>query len=455
MSSVLSLLSWSPTGGYPSSTPTSLKSIDPSRASDLEHVLTQALASIATVTGAGDYVDLSEAIRGAEASLAVISAQNVLATATDALVQARATQVIVEAAYNLKVLAEEQSFYGHYLNRGGNIFFFVFFAAILAFNVGMLRWSRYHWYNITFVCGYLLQFLGFLGRILAFTDDANLNYYLLQYVSLSISPAFIMGGIYFLFAQNVVVHGRQYSVLKPMWYSYFFVLCDVVSLLVQAVGGAMASVAAQQNTDPRPGTWIMFGGVLFQLVAMTVFLVFWFEFIGRINFRNAKRTPTDSNLQNRTVKNWVKLWVHTKSVHAYKHTHLEQFYNPNYAVIRRRKLLPYYPLAISCAVLVIYIRCVYRVVELQQGFSGYLVTHEVFLMTLDALMIAISALIFIPFHPVFVFGKNNILEVATIKRNKDESHAVTLPHTEKDEASIEEMPSTTDTGSNFARAGQF
>lgn len=195
--------------------------------------MTPALASIATTTKAGDYVDNSEIIRGAQASLQIISAQNVLATATDSLTMAEATKAIVEAAYNLKYLAEDQSFYGHYLNRGGNIFFFfAFFTLIALFNIGMLRRSRYHWFNITFICGFVLDFLGFLGRILAFTDDANLNYYLLQYVSLSISPAFIVGGVYFLFAQNVVVHGRQYSVLKPMWHSYFFVFCDVVSLLV-------------------------------------------------------------------------------------------------------------------------------------------------------------------------------------------------------------------------------
>lgn len=450
MSSALNQFSWSPTQGYPTTTPTSLKSVDPTRASDLQHVLTQALASIATATKAGDYVDNSEIIRGAQASLQIISAQNVLATATDSLTMAEATKAIVEAAYNLKDLAEDQSFYGHYLNRGGNIFFFAFFTLIALFNIGMLRWSRYHWFNITFICGFVLEFLGFLGRILAFTDDANLNYYLLQYVSLSISPAFIMGGIYFLFAQNVVVHGRQYSVLKPMWYSYFFVFCDVVSLLVQAVGGAMASIAAQNQTDSRPGTWIMFGGVLFQLVAMTVFIVFWFEFIDRLNFRNAKATPTDSPLQRKTVANWFKMWLHVKSVRTYKQTHLEQFYNPKYADIRQRKLFPYYPVAISLAVLVIYIRCVYRVIELQQGFDGYLITHEVFLMTLDATLIAIAALIFVPFHPVFVFGKNNILEVATIKKNQDEHYGVEKSHMEKEAASLEELSGSTETGSDFA-----
>lgn len=419
--SIISEFSWSPTSGYPSSTPTSFKSIDPTHTSDLSVLLSEAVVSIATATFAGDLVLLSEVIRGCQASLTVISAQQVLATATDDGVKAAATEAVFHAIYNLKELANEENLYGYHLNRGGNIFFFILFTSILIFTAGMISVSRYHWYNITFVCGFVLQFLGFLGRILAFTDNTNINYYLLQYVCLTISPAFIMGGIYFLFAQNVIVHGRSYSVMKPMWYSYFFVFCDVFSLIIQGIGGGMASVASNNKQDTRPGTWTMFGGIVFQVVAMSVFVIFWFEFITRIHFKDSKKITTESKYKKRSIKNWFLLLLNVKSVHSYKQNELEQFYNPKYASIRARSLVSYYPLGISVAVLVIYIRCIYRVVELKQGFSGYLVTHEVFLMTLDALMIAISGLIFIPFHPVFVFGKENILKLATIKQNKDET----------------------------------
>lgn len=423
MSSFLEGLKWTPTGGYPTSTPTSLMSINPTHVSELSASLSKAIVSIATQTYIRDVVLLSEVIRGAEASLTVISAQQVLATATDALVQALATQAIVQAAYNLKKLDEDQNLYGHYLSRGGNIFFFALFTIIAIFNVGMLAISRYHWYNLTYICGFTLEFLGFLGRILSFTDDKNINYFLLQYICLTLSPAFIMGGVYFLFAQNVIVHGRQYSVLKPLWYSYFFVFCDVFSLLVQGLGGAMASIAAQRKLNTAPGTWTMFGGILFQVLAMSVFVIFWFEFITRMNFKDRKKVQSESKYKKKSVLNWIKMWINTKSTQTYKETELEQFYNPKYASVRARKLVPYYPLAISVAVLVIYIRCIYRVVELKQGFAGYLVTHEVFLMTLDALMIAIAGIIFIPFHPVFVFGRENILKLATIKRNNDEDRA--------------------------------
>lgn len=417
--SLLTMLSWSPSGVYPTATATALPSINPSHFLGLSKTLSEALASAATATYKYDLVSLSEVIRGAEASLTIIEAELVLATATALLVQAELTEAIWHAHYNLKALADEENLYGYNLNRGGNIFFFVLFTLIVGFNVGMLLRSRYHWYNVAFILGFALQWMGFLGRILAFNDNTNINYFLLQYVTLTLSPAFIMGGIYFLFAQNVIVHGRHYSILKPLWYSYFFVFCDVLSLVIQGTGGGMASVATQNKEDASPGVWTMFGGILFQVVAMSIFVVFWFEFLGRTYFHDAAKVEGDSPYKKRSVLNYLKLLIGVPSAKRYQQQQLEPFYNPRYASIRSRKLPTYYPLAISVAVLVIYIRCIYRVVELKQGFSGYLIEHEVFLMTLDASMIAISGLIFVPFHPVFVFGRENVLKLATIKARHD------------------------------------
>ena len=73
--------------------------------------------------------------------------------------------------------------------------------------------------------------------------------------------------------------------MKPLWYSYFFIATDVISLLIQAGGGGAASVASNNHTDTRPGTNTMIAGIVTQVFAMTVFLVFWFEFLARIYFK--------------------------------------------------------------------------------------------------------------------------------------------------------------------------
>ena len=116
--------------------------------------------------------------------------------------------------------------------------------------------------------------------------------------------------------------------------------------------------------------------------------------------------------------------LNTKPADEFKKSVLEYRYNPKYASIRSRPLFNYYGFAISVSVLTIYIRCVYRVVELAQGFSGYLFTHEVFLMTLDATMVAIAAIIFVPFHPQNVLGSSNVIKMRSIKNNHDEVNSI-------------------------------
>ncbi|EGW33098.1 uncharacterized protein SPAPADRAFT_60405 [Spathaspora passalidarum NRRL Y-27907] len=410
----------------PSTVPTSttLSSIDPTNAPALVQSFSSALERAFTETGYYNLLSLSQVARGAEASMTIISAEEVLATATDSAVQASATQAIFEATVNLKALEWDQNLFNIVLNRPANIIYLIIYFIIFIYVALMIIKSRYWWYNVTFFCGYGLEFIGFLGRVLAFSDDTNMKFYLMQIICLTIAPAFIMAGIYFLFAQLVVIHGRQYSVLKPMWYSYFFIATDVLSLLIQAGGGASASVASSHHENTKPGTNTMIAGIVVQVSAMTVFLVFWFEFLNRIYFKNAK-VSSDSEKSNRpyakrSFVNAFRLLLNVKAVRQYRHTHLESHYNQKFVSIRERKLFDWMPLAMTIAVIVIYIRCVYRVVELAQGFQGFLINHEVFLMVLDALMIAIAGLIFIPFHPVWIFGKQNIVKLATIKKNQDE-----------------------------------
>lgn len=419
MSAILSNFpTWTPSH-IPTST--TLKSIPATYASGASETLASMVSLFPHVYG-NDLIGLVRTARGALATLTIIENQQVLATATDTSVLASATQAIFDATLNLEDLYEDFSFYRYYLSRFGNIFYFSVFTIIFFYLTGMLYKSRYWWFNITFIAGYALEWMGFLGRILAFTDNRRKEYFLLEYISLTIAPAFIMAGIYFVFAQLVVVHGRRYSVLKPLWYSYLFITIDVLSLMIQAGGGGAASSATANNTDPKPGTDTMIAGIVIQVFGMTIFLVFWAEFLHRLYFKftdTEKIDPKYLKFTKTSFSNFFKLLFNTKSVREYRKEVLEQNYNSKFKSIREAKLFNYFPLAITIAVIAVYIRSVYRVVELAQGFGGYLFNHEVFLFTLDAMMISICGLIFIPFHPVWILGENVVLRLATIKKGDD------------------------------------
>lgn len=418
----LSLPSW-----IPSDTPTriTLKSIATTHAPGLSSTLTSVLAKVSTVSDSGDLYDISQQIRGAQASLTIISAENVLATATEEAVKSRATQAIFEATSNLKELADEQNLFNTTLNRPANIIYLgVFFIQFLYFSL-MVWKSRFHWFNITFICGYGLELAGFLGRVLSFMDDTEKTYYLLQFVALTIAPAFIMAGIYFLFGQCVVIYGRKFSFLKPMWYSYIFIGCDVVSLIIQSIGGAMASTASSSNQDPTTGKNIMIFGIVFQVAAMQVFLIFWFWFLKRCFFKavhdeDLPQDYTTHSMTRSTPINYMKMLLTVRSAREYSAAYREPLFNPKYSHIRQRGSFKLLPVGVTVAVIVVYIRCVYRVVELIQGFDGYLMSHEIYLMLLDALMIALCGFIFFPLHPVWAIGSNNVIKRKMITQNQDE-----------------------------------
>jgi hypothetical protein len=59
----------------------------------------------------------------------------------------------------------------------------------------------------------------------------------------------------------------------PKWYTIVFCTGDIISLVIQAIGGGGAAIAVQSNPprDPDKGARIMVGGIVFQMVIMVLF----------------------------------------------------------------------------------------------------------------------------------------------------------------------------------------
>lgn len=420
-------MSYSVSSWIPTSTPTSvtIRTIDSSLIPKLESTLTAALSSLATETGKAKLRSLSQIVRGAEASLTVISAEQVLATATDSGVAASASLVIYDASMNLQYLAFDRNLYKYDLNHAANYAYLGVFTVCLLYVLGMLVKSRYHWYNFTFFQCMMLQVVAWAGRVLSFKDNTKLMYFMMQYFGLTISPTFLLGGIYFLFAQLAVIYGREFSQLSPLWYAYIFLAFDIVSFFVQSAGGAVSAIATNNDTSLKPGTYIMTAGIGIQVASITVFLGFWFLFLYRIYFKpNQRGTIYASPYAKPLILNFFRFLLNLKLIQEYRRTGLESRYNPKFADIRARTLFNYFPLVMTISVILIYVRSLYRIVELSQGFEGYLITHEFYLLIFDALMIAEVSLLFIPFHPVWVFGAENKIKLKQIKKKEDEQPSV-------------------------------
>lgn len=407
-----SMSSWFPLS-IPSST--TLTSINPTHASNLVRSLSSATLVAATATREGDLYSLSQVIRGAQASLSVISAEKVIATATADQPQSMATQQVFNSTLNLQSLEWSQNLYSMNLNMAANIIFTVLFLLAFIFHIILFLRSKQFYFGIAMFCGTGLEWAGYLSRALSVNDLTNEDKFLCQIICLTIAPAFIMGGIYYLLAQLLVCHTSssrsEYSLIKPLWFTYIFVFCDVLSLVIQAIGGGIAAVSLETNDSTDNGTHIMVAGIAYQVFSMSLFLFLLFHFLFKIFFRANPEIKF-------SISNLFALFFNTKNGKELR-AKLDPYYNSHYQEVRSRKVFGYFPIILLLSVIFIYIRCIYRVVELAQGWTGYLITHEAFVMTLDAMMIFFTTLTYIPFHPGIIFGRNTNLSLKVIKKRLD------------------------------------
>lgn len=265
--------------------------------------------------------------------------------------------------------------YGYVPDRQANLAALVCFAVMWFFNAVISLWYRQWWFGTAFFIGFGLETGGYVGRYLSHGDPNNLNYFLDQIICLTLGPAFFMGGVYFLLAKYSMIYKQGVGRLKPMMYSYIFVSCDLVSIILQAIGGGMAATALQDDEDTAPGTHVMVAGLAVQVASMSLFMGLCLDFMLRV--RKLRKTTGD-------------------------------IYNPDYVHIPEAKL--YTPLfyAIGICTLLIYVRCIYRLIELAEGWSGYLILHEPYFLVLEALIVWLGTATLTVIHPGFVLKKYHI-----------------------------------------------
>ncbi|THC91407.1 hypothetical protein EYZ11_009136 [Aspergillus tanneri] len=197
--------------------------------------------------------------------------------------------------------------------------------------------------------------------------------FLMQISTLIIAPTFFTAGIYLLLGRFIQVLGRESSILSPNLYLWIFCTCDVISLVIQAIGGGMASSEADKvGGDTAPGTHIMVAGIVFQMFSITVFVACAADFVRRVILH--RLLPSTS--------------------------------------------VSIYPLfgAIVFSVLCIYVRSIYRTIELSEGWSGYLITMERYFIALDGAMMVLCVAIFNIFHPGWWMSRLNSNVARTIDR---------------------------------------
>lgn len=86
----------------------------------------------------------------------------------------------------------------------------------------------------------------------------DLNRY---FTTIALAPAFLNGSIYLVLGRYIIATSTAASRLKPRTYTITFISADLTSLVLQAIGGALTSVA-EDNAGRTQGTHILIAGLV-------------------------------------------------------------------------------------------------------------------------------------------------------------------------------------------------
>jgi hypothetical protein len=264
------------------------------------------------------------------------------------------------------------------------LFMAIFGAAVipqLIFGILYKTWT----FMVAMVLGLIGEVVGYGGRILLHNNPFKLDGFLMYLVSLTIAPAFFTAAIYLTLSRIVVAYGEKISYFKPRTFTITFITFDVIALILQAAGGAMASTAEPGDKAATDmGVNVMIAGLAWQVVSLGIFTIMATYFYLHVR----KATTSD--------------------------------FNPDFVTLRSKPFFKASLWGFGVATLVIIIRSVYRCLELREGFDGELANDEVTFMILEAAMIAMAVIALTVFHPGAVW-KGQWNEAVWSTRSKNEN----------------------------------
>ena len=229
----------------------------------------------------------------------------------------------------------------------------------------------------------IVEAVGYIGRALSANEapDFTKNPYIIQSLLLLLGPALFAASIYMVLGRMInLLEAGHLSMIRPNWLTKVFVTGDVLSFLAQSggtsghkqpltwnplmksIGGGMLAVAKTKD-DVKRGENIIVGGLGIQILFFGFFMVVTLVFHVRISSQ-----PTQKSAEVTTP--WKKL--------------IYVLYASSFAIL---------------------VRSVFRVAEYVMGKDSVLQSKEVYIYIFDALLMAITAVLFNWFHPSRVVNR--------------------------------------------------
>ncbi|KAJ7065696.1 RTA1-domain-containing protein [Mycena amicta] len=278
-----------------------------------------------------------------------------------------------DAASANTTASNSESQYGYEPSEAIAILFVTLFGISTALHIGQAAYFRTWWLLPTAaLCG-VGELIGWGGRLWSAISPEADTPFMMQISATIISPTPLLAASFIIFSRVVQQLGVNYSLLPVRLYAWIFVSCDVVALVIQGLGGGLASAAAARIsclavlasnsvrsahfTYPFPFTNGLFAAVI------VIFSILVSDFFIRY-LRDAPWRST-STLTRGTLTTRTKIVLS----------------------------------ALCFSNVVLFIRSVYRIIELAGGWNGRIIHTQVYFDVLDGGMIVLAIFTWNFVHP--------------------------------------------------------
>ena len=260
------------------------------------------------------------------------------------------------------------SIYGYYPSLSANAFFLAFFAMFTLLNIGLGVRYRTWTFMIALTLGCATEAIGYVGRVLLHSNPFDKAGFDMQIVCLIIAPAFVAAAIYLTLKHLTLCFGPEYSRIKPRNYTWIFIGCDILSLILQGAGGGLAATSSTKPSIETDGNDLMLAGIVFQVATLLVFAGMVADYFLRVSRSSSALSKEAESIRTKTS---FKCFIG----------------------------------GLIFAFLAVFARCVFRIAEMSGGWRNPIMQSETDFIALDGCMISLAVLLLTIFHPGYCFPR--------------------------------------------------
>lgn len=225
------------------------------------------------------------------------------------------------------------SIYGYYPILACNAFFAALFGVCFIVNMG-LGWRYRTWtYMLVMSLACLAACIGYVGRCIMHSNPFGDVGFEMQICCLTMAPAFNSAAMYLILKHLVLQFGREWSRIRPKYYTWAFILADMFALILQAAGGGIAATSGNNASLRDVGDRLMITGIAWQVLTLLIFATATTDFTVRRFKSSEPLSPAAQSLFN----------------------------NTKFRIFIAGNLVAY---------LAIFVRCVYRIAEMANGWRN-------------------------------------------------------------------------------------